>query len=225
MRYLEFKRDSSAVIKYFVILFHIISTKPVMWSIFYGILAFYFWKLWIINKIISIVHCEVSPEEHVRKCIFKLLILFCFEVPYSLDVLHGRLPHREYSIPAEYQGTFYGLWIRYLDWKETRKESYLFLLTLKYLSKDPAQSFRLFCIIILLRALHLKYPLPSFLLWSANDGGYIDDTKVLLVGVYFFDGTQGSKSFFVFPATRVRKVLKVVDLHISAYEWRVIERP
>lgn len=199
MRYLEFKMDRSAVVKDFVILFHIISTKPALWSVFYGIPAFCVWKLWIINKIISIVCCEVSPEEHVGKSMFKLLILFCFEVPYSLDVLHGRLPRRLHSITAGYKGTFNGLWLKCLDWKENRKESCLFLLTLKYLSKDPAQRFLLFCVIILPRALHLKYTLPSFLLSSVNDGGYIDDTKVLLLGVSFFDGTQGSSGYFCFP--------------------------
>lgn len=84
-----------------------------------------------------------SPEEHVGESIFKLLILLCFEVPYSLNVLRGRPPHRVYSVTSEYKGMFFGFWIKY--WTGRRiGESCLFLLTLKYLSKDPALRFLLF---------------------------------------------------------------------------------
>lgn len=34
------------------------------------------------------------------------------------------------------------------QWKESRKESSLFLLTLKYLSKDSAERFLLFCVTV-----------------------------------------------------------------------------
>ena len=48
------------------------------------------------------------------------------------------------------------------QWKDNRKESCLFLLALKYLSKDPAERFSV--TIFLLKKLHLKYPPAALLL-------------------------------------------------------------
>lgn len=89
------------------------------------------------------LHCPlwISPEEHVGESVFKLLILFCFQVPSSLVVLHGMFPHRIYSFIAECKGMFHGLWINVWTVKEHRKEIGLLLLTLKYLSKDMHKDF------------------------------------------------------------------------------------
>lgn len=147
------------------------------------------------------------------------MILFYFEVPSSLHVLHRRPPHRVCSFIVEYKGMFYGLWMKCGQWKENRKYSSLFLLTLKCLSKDPAQRFLLFCVTVFcLWALLFKI-LPCFfcdLAWWGIHGWYKGTWFLLFLWWHL-----RVLGLFVFPViVKVRNVLKVVDLGSSGYKWR-----